>query len=255
MKNWLSALSFLGIGRRCIGLLLLFVMAGGAAAQKSEVLFFNEVDTVFQKVRVGREVNVTYYSTSEIRNLSLPRWDSCGAEQLSSPHNTSSSRTSVVNGEMKRLRLSGISYKVRFHRPGWITLPVATAVIDGEKRTCTPMKLYVLPPDNAPAIEDITCSFSTHPETIDPNKMFKLVLTCSHRPDESKPELEHPGIEMLTSSFGFSKQNGREEYKFTYVMKIVQPGSHFIKIKRLTFGGVNYPLEPYLLKVKGETYL
>lgn len=253
MKNWLSALSFLGIGRRCIGLLLLFVVAGGAAAQKDSVLFFNEVDTVFQKVRVGREVDVTYYSTSEIRNLSLPRWDSCGAEQLSPPHNTGSSRTSVVNGKMKSLRLRGISYKVRFHRPGWVTLPVATAFIDGEKRTCTPMKLYVLP--NATEIEGISCSFSTDPVTITPDKIFKLVLTCTHRPDESKPELEHPGIEMLTSSFSFSRQNGREEYKFTYVMKIVQPGSHFIKIKRLTFGGVNYPLEPYLLKVRGETYL
>lgn len=245
----------MGRGRLIGLLLLLFLVAGGAGAQKDSVLFFNEVDTVFEKVRVGLEVDVTYYSTFEIRNLSLPRWDSCGAEQLSAPHNTSSFRTSVVNGEMKKLRLKGISYKVRFNRPGWVTLPVATAIIDGEERTCTPMKLRVLPLEDAKKIEDITCSFSTIPVEIDPNQMFRLVLTCSHRPDQSKLELEHPGIKMLSSSFGFSRQNGREEYEFTYVMKIVQAGSHFIRIKRLTFGGVNYPLEPYLLKIRGETYL
>ena len=127
--------------RQLISLLYLFVASGAVTAQNSNVLFFNEVDTMFQKVRVGQEVEVGYYSTYEIENLSAPQWNNCGAEQLSGPHNTSSSRTSVVNGQMQSLTLKGINYKVRFDTPGWVTLPLAIATINGKEMVCTPMKL------------------------------------------------------------------------------------------------------------------
>lgn len=230
----------------------LCLLPAAVQAQDSDVLFFSEVDTTFQKVRVGQEVVVGYYSTHEIEHLSAPQWKSCGAKPLSGPHNTSSSRSSVVNGQMKMLTLKGINYKVRFETPVWVTLPLAIATINGKEMACTPMKLYVLP---AEGMEEVVCSFSTEPGTVQPGKIFKLELVCSHRPDQSKPLLEHPGIQMLSSSFSFSRKNGKEEYRFVYAMKIVQPGSHVIKLKKLTFGGVDYPLAPYLLKIEGETYI
>lgn len=241
--------------RQLISLLCLFVTSGAVTAQNSNVLFFNEVDTMFQKVRVGQEVEVGYYSTYEIENLSAPQWNNCGAEQLSGPHNTSSSRTSVVNGQMQSLTLKGINYKVRFDTPGWVTLPLAIATINGKEMVCTPMKLYVLPAEDTGGTEGIVCSFSTDPETVQPGKIFKLELICSHRPDQSMPQLEHPGIRMISSSFSYSKKDGKEEYRFIYALKIVQSGSYVIRLKKLTFGGVYYPLEPYLLRIEGETYI
>ena len=241
--------------RQLFSLLCLFVASGVVTAQNSDVMFFNEVDTMFQKVRVGQEVEVGYYSTYEIENLSAPQWNNCGAEQLSGPHNTSSSRTSVVNGQMQRLTLKGINYKVRFDTSGWVTLPLAIATINGKERVCTPMKLYVQPAEDTGGIEGIVCSFSTDPETVQPEKLFKLELICSHRPDQSMPQLEHPGIRMISSSFSYSKKDGKEEYKFIYALKIVQSGSYVIRLKKLTFGGVYYSLEPYLLKIEGETYI
>lgn len=116
----------------------------------------------------------------------------------------------------------------RFRKYGWVTLPLAIATV---------------------------CSFITDPVTVQSGKIFKLELVCSHRPDQSMPQLEHPGIRMISSSFSFSRKNGKEEYRFIYAMKIVESGSCVIKLKKLTFGGVNYSLEPYLLKIEGETYI
>ncbi|WP_300699539.1 hypothetical protein [Bacteroides sp.] len=241
--------------QQIISFLCLFIASGAVTAQNSDVLFFNEVDTTFQKVRVGQEVEVGYYSTYEIENLSAPQWKSCGAEQLSGPHDTSSSRTSVVNGKMEKITLKGINYKVRFETSGWVTLPMAIATIKGKEVVCTPMKLYVQPAEDARKIEGIVCSFSTDPVAVQPGKIFKLELVCNHRPDQSMPQLEHPGIRMLSSTFSFSRKNGKEEYRFIYALKIVESGSYVIKLKNLTFGGVNYLLEPYLLKIEGETYI
>lgn len=49
------------------------------SAQNDSVRFFNEVDTSFCKVHVGQDVRVGYYSTGEIYDMSVPRWDDCEA--------------------------------------------------------------------------------------------------------------------------------------------------------------------------------
>ena len=73
------------------------------SAQNDSVRFFNEVDTSFCKVHVGQDVRVGYYSTGEIYDMSVPRWDDCEAELVSGPHSTRSSRTSFVNGKQENL--------------------------------------------------------------------------------------------------------------------------------------------------------
>ena len=77
------------------------------SAQNDSVRFFNEVDTSFCKVHVGQDVRVGYYSTGEIYDMSVPRWDDCEAELVSGPHSTRSSRTSFVNGKQENLSLHG----------------------------------------------------------------------------------------------------------------------------------------------------
>jgi hypothetical protein len=80
------------------------------SAQNDSVRFFNEVDTSFCKVHVGQDVRVGYYSTGEIYDMSVPRWDDCEAELVSGPHSTRSSRTSFVNGKQENLSLHGNYY-------------------------------------------------------------------------------------------------------------------------------------------------
>lgn len=119
-------------------------------------------------------------------------------------------------------------------------------------RTCSTMKVCVLPAEN---IEEVVCSVSTEPETLRPGEVFKFVLTCNRHPDESKPELEHPGIRQLSFSTRYSKKDGKEEYAFVYRMEVVRAGSNIIRVRKLTFGGADYPIKPFLLKIDGETYL
>lgn len=238
--------------KRILFLYILLTLSVSAMAQKEDVLFFNEVDTAFQKVYVGQDTEVGYYSTQSFENLSTPQWHSCGAEQISGPHKTSSSRVSIVSGKKERLSLKGVYYIVRFKKPGWVTLPIVTALFDGENKPCTSMKVLVLPIKNE---KEAVCTLTTEPEIIQPDKVFRLVLTCNRRPDESKPLMEHPGINLLSTSTGYTKQNGKEEYKFIYMMKIINPGSHTIWTKKLTFGGVGYSISPYILKIEGETFL
>ena len=46
-----------------------------------------------------------------------------------------------------------------------------------------------------------------------------------------------------------------EEYAFVYRMEVVRSGSNIIRVRKLTFGGTDYPIKPFLLKIDGETYL
>ena len=222
------------------------------SAQNDSVRFFNEVDTSFCKVHVGQDVRVGYYSTGEIYDMSVPRWDDCEAELVSGPHSTRSSRTSFVNGKQESLSLHGNYYIVRVKKAGWVTLPSVRAMTGGKMRTCSTMKVCVLPAEN---IEEVVCSVSTEPETLRPGEVFKFVLTCNRHPDESKPELEHPGIRQLPFSTRYSKKDGKEEYAFVYRMEVVRSGSNIIRVRKLTFGGTDYPIKPFLLKIDGETYL
>ena len=144
------------------------------SAQNDSVRFFNEVDTSFCKVHVGQDVRVGYYSTGEIYDMSVPRWDDCEAELVSGPHSTRSSRTSFVNGKQENLSLHGNYYIVRFKKAGWVTLPSVRAMTGGKMRTCSTMKVCVLPAEN---IEEVVCSVSTEPETLRPGEVFKFVLT------------------------------------------------------------------------------
>ena len=96
------------------------------SAQNDSVRFFNEVDTSFCKVHVGQDVRVGYYSTGEIYDMSVPRWDDCEAELVSGPHSTRSSKTSFVNGKQENLSLHGNYYIVRFKKAGWVTLRFGT---------------------------------------------------------------------------------------------------------------------------------
>ena len=48
---------------------------------------------------------------------------------------------------------------------------------------------------------------------------------------------------------------GKEEYAFVYRMEVVRSGSNIIRVRKLTFGGTDYPIKPFLLKIDGETYL
>lgn len=77
-------------------------------------------------------------------------------------------------------------------------------------RTCSTMKVCVLPAEN---IEEVVCSVSTEPETLRPGEIFKFVLTCNCHPDESKPELEHPGIRQLSFSTRYSKRTGKRSMR------------------------------------------
>lgn len=153
---------------------------------------------------------------------------------------------------LTNLSLHGNYYIVRFKKAGWVTLPSVRAMTGGKMRTCSTMKVCVLPAEN---IEEVVCSVSTEPETLRPGEVFKFVLTCNRHPDESRPELEHPGIRQLSFSTRYSKKDGKEEYAFVYRMEVVRSGSNIIRVRKLTFGGTDYPIKPFLLKIDGETYL
>lgn len=236
----------------CLLLLSLLYISMVAAQTTGSVSFFCEPDTAFRKVHVGTEVQVCYLSNRDITKYTPPVWNVEEVERISGPSTMSSSRMETINGVSEMISLKGIYYAVRFLKPGTFTLPVITAVIEGNTHTCAPVTIRVLPADFP---EEIVCTLTTEPATPKAGQEFQLILTSNCKPDPSTPAFLHEGIDQLSYSGTSTSKDGVESYRYVYKMKVKRPGSYVIVPLNLTFGGAEYPLESYQLNVEGGNYL
>ena len=236
----------------CLLLLSLLFIPVAAAQPAGSVSFFCEPDTAFRQVHVGAEVQVCYLSNRNITKHTPPVWNVEEVERISGPSTMSSSRMETINGVSEMVSLKGIYYAVRFLKPGTFTLPVITAVIEGNTYTCAPVAIRVLP---AEFPEEIVCTLTTEPASPKAGEEFRLVLTTNCKPDPSTPAFLHEGVEQLSFSGTSTSKNGVESYRYIYTMKAKRPGSYVIVPLNLTFGGTEYPLKAYQLDIEGSNYL
>lgn len=236
----------------CLLLLSLLYIPMTVAQTAGSVSFFCEPDTAFRQVHVGAEVQVCYLSNRDITKHTPPVWNVEEVERISGPSTMSSSRMETIKGVSEMVSLKGIYYAVRFLKPGTFTLPVITAVIEGNTYSCAPVTICVLP---AKLPEEVVCTLTTEPATPKAGPEFRLVLTCNCKPDPSTPAFLHEGIEQLSYSGTSTSKNGEESYRYVYRMKAKRPGSYVIVPLNLAFGGVEYPLDSFRLDIEGGNYL
>lgn len=230
----------------------IFYLPAVLAQQTDKAFFVSEVDTAFHQIYVGKEVQLRYLSNREMEKCTPPVWDAEEVERISGPHPMSSSRMTMVNGNSEIVSLQGFYFAIRFLKPGTVTLPAITAIIEGNTYTCASAVVNVLPAKNS---EGVVCTLTTEPAMPKAGQEFKLILVCNREPDPRTPAFQHPGIEQLSSSNMYSSRNGVEEYRFVYRMKAERPGSYVITPLDLTFGGVEYPLNTYPLDIESSNYL
>ena len=234
----------------CLLLLCFLCIVEGAAQDK--VSFFSEMDTVFQQIHVGREVQLCYLSNRKIEKHTLPVWNTEEVERISGPHPTTSSRVETINGVSEVVSLQGVYYAIRFLKSGTFTLPAITAVIEGNTYTCDPAVVRVLPAESS---EGVVCTLAVKPETPKVGQEFEVILTCNRKPDASVPTFHHPDIEQVSFSGNSTSRNGVGEYRYVYKMKAARPGNYILVPLDLTFGGTEYPLKTYQFDVERVDYL
>lgn len=227
-------------------------LAAQTEALQVDSLFFCYVDTTFDEPVEGHEIAVGYYTTAdELTDLVVEPWDTCAVQVMGASRPSRLSQSQYVNGQVHSTRWTGRAYTVRLRRAGRVTLPGATALVDGRRLRAAPWVLHVQASMGAAGV---TASFSTRPAEVRPGECFYLTLTLNRLPD-AFPELEHPGLSLLSSSNGRSVKEGVTRYTYTYLLRLDDLTSCLVYVKGLTFGGEPFAVDPYLLRVEGGTML
>ena len=101
-------------------------------------------------VAVGQQFRLEYVVTARASGISVDLKDT-GFEVLYGPTTSSSSSTSIVNGQMSSEVRTTFSYVLSATKEGTFTLPAATIKVDGETLTSNSVSVKVLPADQQPA--------------------------------------------------------------------------------------------------------
>ena len=97
-------------------------------------------------VAVGQQFRLEYTVTARASGISVDLSDS-GFDVLYGPTTSSSSSTSIVNGQMSSEIRTTFSYVLSATKEGTFTLPAATIKVDGETYTSNSVQVKVLPAD------------------------------------------------------------------------------------------------------------
>ena len=101
-------------------------------------------------VAVGQQFRLEYVVTARASGISVDLKDS-DFDVLYGPATSSSSSTSIVNGQMSSEVRTTFSYVLSATKEGTFTLPAATIKVDGETLTSNSVSIKVLPADQQPA--------------------------------------------------------------------------------------------------------
>ena len=101
-------------------------------------------------VAVGQQFRLEYVVMARASGISVDLKD-IGFEVLYGPTTSSSSSTSIVNGQMSSEVRTTFSYVLSATKEGTFTLPAATIKVDGETLTSNSVSVKVLPADQQPA--------------------------------------------------------------------------------------------------------
>ena len=108
-------------------------------------------DTTFRakapsSVAVGQQFRLEYVVTARASGITVDLKDT-GFDVLYGPTTSSSSSTSIVNGQMSSEIRTTFSYVLSATKEGTFTLPAATIKVDGETLTSNSVSVKVLPAD------------------------------------------------------------------------------------------------------------
>ena len=111
-------------------------------------------DTTFRakapsSVAVGQQFRLEYVVTARASGITVDLKDT-GFDVLYGPTTSSSSSTSIVNGQMSSEIRTTFSYVLSATKEGTFTLPAATIKVDGETLTSNSVLVKVLPADQQP---------------------------------------------------------------------------------------------------------
>ena len=111
-------------------------------------------DTTFRakapsSVAVGQQFRLEYVVTARASGITVDLKDT-GFDVLYGPTTSSSSSTSIVNGQMSSEIRTTFSYVLSATKEGTFTLPAATIKVDGETLTSNSVSVKVLPADQQP---------------------------------------------------------------------------------------------------------
>ena len=111
-------------------------------------------DTTFRakapsSVAVGQQFRLEYVVTARASGITVDLKDS-GFDVLYGPTTSSSSSTSIVNGQMSSEVRTTFSYVLSATKEGTFTLPAATIKVDGQTLTSNSVSVRVLPADQQP---------------------------------------------------------------------------------------------------------
>ena len=98
-------------------------------------------------VVAGQQFRVEYTVTARTNDRPNVDLDGKGFEVLYGPSTSSSSRTSIVNGQMSQEISTSYSYVLQADKEGTYTLPAATIKVEGKTLTSNSVQIKVLPPD------------------------------------------------------------------------------------------------------------
>lgn len=101
-------------------------------------------------VAVGQQFRVEYTVTARATGISV-NLEGQGFDVLYGPSTSSSSSTSIVNGQMSQEVRTTFSYVLQAEKEGTFTLPSATIKVDGKTLTSNSVSVKVLPADQQPA--------------------------------------------------------------------------------------------------------
>lgn len=233
--------------------LAMAVLPGFGAAAQTEPRFYMGVDTAYNGICVGQEVELKYCCTVAFDSLIPPEFGG-EIEVVRGPEPRRVVSAVWVSGEKQQMREEGFTFQVRFLREGVFSLPVSSVKIGGKAYHTAPLSVRVKPA--AGGIEGVECQLSGGTLLSGKEGMFSVTLTCNRRPDNLLPLLVVGGRKYKPNSrnSGFSSRRDttggkpgemktQERYDFQY--KVEQDGrrTYTCSVENLSFGGVPYPLE------------
>lgn len=104
--------------------------------------------TAPQAVAVGNQFRVEYSVTARASGIKADLEDK-GFEVLYGPSTSSSSSTSIVNGQVSTEVRTTFTYVLQAQKEGTFTLPAATVSVDGKTLSSNAVTIKVLPADDA----------------------------------------------------------------------------------------------------------
>lgn len=228
-----------------LGMLSVFIFSMQGQTSPDTVQFAVMVNNI-SPLRLGQKLTLTYFANRKMDSFSEPDLSRFEVIEGMTVKQAKQAIPQII-GDTIYQTWENRNYTVSVKEPGEVTLPSATAVIEGKNYTCEGRTMTVIPPAD---IDNVSHSWHTEPAHPNVGEPFRLIITFSTKPDEAIPPVDFVKLTPVNKIPLIISDSSRPDKDFSYSFWVKAEERGMYELPNILVHFANKPYAVYDIKIQ-----